>query len=76
MSSPTFKSGASMPMTLILWLFSPFSADGFTEFLLTVAYMAGAYVSFLISFFTGSLLEIPTIDGEAVCGEEIHATSL
>ena len=68
----TFKSGASMPMTLILWLFSSFpEEDGFTEFLLTVAYMAGAYVSFFISFFTGSLLEIPTIDGEAVCGKAI-----
>ena len=57
-----------MPMTLTLWLFSSFPADGFTEFLFTVAYMAGAYVSFMISFLTGSLLEIPTIDGEAVCG--------
>ena len=38
-----------MPMTLTLWLFSSFPAeeeDCFAEFLLTVAYIAGAYVSF------------------------------
>ena len=56
--------GASIPMTLDLWFF--LSSLGLTEFRLTVAYKAGAYVSFLNSSLTGSRLEMPTIDGEAV----------